>query len=145
MSWRRTRHAVHTARDRPLSLEAYSLLDGRRIAPCEIFGNGMLRLRREGLVHGLHFSEAEPFAQGLVHKACSGIRRSPESGGIPRGFECLQGQGVGLIGIRRPGALPDRLYDTVSILKRQTGGKSCCQRQSELIFLILLGGQQAGS
>jgi hypothetical protein len=97
------------------------------------------------LVHGLHFSEAEPFAQGLGHKASSGIRRSPESSGIPRGFECLQGQGVGLIGIRRPGALPDRLYDTVSILKRQTGGKSCCQRQPELIFLILLGGQQAGS
>jgi len=145
MPWRRTRHAVHTARDRPLSLEAYALLDGRRIAPCEIFGNGMLRLRREGLVHGLHFSETEPFAQGLVYKASSGIRRSPESSGIPRGFECLQGQGVGLIGIRRPGALPDRLYDTVSILKRQTGGKSCCQRQPELIFLILLGGQQAGS
>ena len=105
----------------------------------------MLGLRREGLVHGLHFSEAEPFAQGLVHKARSGIRRNPESGGIPRGFEYFQGQGIGLIGIRRPGALPDRLYDNVGILKRQTGGKSCCQRQSELVFLILLGGQQAGS
>lgn len=136
---------MHTFRDRPLTLDAYSLLDGRRIAPGEIFGRGMLRLRREGLVHGLHFSEAEPFAQGLVHKACSGIRRSPESGGIPRGLECLQGQGAGLIGIRRPGTLPDRLHDTVSILKRQTGGESCCQRQSELIFLILPGGQQAGS
>ena len=96
-------------------------------------------------MHGLHFSEADLFAQGLVHKARSGIRRSPESGGIPRGFECLQGQGVGLIGTRRPGALLNRLYDTVSILKRQTSGESCCQRQSELIFLILLGGQQAGS
>ena len=96
-------------------------------------------------MHGLHLREAEPFAQGLVHEASSGIRRNPESGGIPRGFECLQGQGIGLIGIRRPGVLPDRLYDTVSILKRQTGGKSCCQRQSESIFLILLGGQQAGS
>jgi hypothetical protein len=128
-----------------MPLEAYSLLDGRRIAPGESFGRGMLRLRREGLVHGLHFSEAEPFAQGLVHKACSGIRRGPESGGIPCGFECLQGQGAGLIGIRRPGTLPDRLHDTVSILKRQTGGEPCCQRQSELIFLILLCGQQAGA
>lgn len=128
-----------------MPLEAYSLLDGRRIAPGESFGRGMLRLRREGLVHGLHFSEAEPLAQGLVHKACSGIRRGPESGGIPRGLECLQGQGAGLIGIRRPGTLPDRLHDTVSILKRQTSGESCCQRQSELIFLILLCGQQAGS
>lgn len=128
-----------------MPLEAYSLLDGLRIAPGESFGRGMLRLRREGLVHGLHLSEVEPFAQGLVYKVSSGIRRSPESGGIPRGFECLQGQGIGLIGIRRPGALPDRLYDTVSILKRQTGGESCCQRQSELIFLILLGGQQTGS
>jgi hypothetical protein len=97
------------------------------------------------LVHGLHFNEAESFAQGLAHKACSGIRRSPESGGIPRGFECLEGQGIGLVGFRRPGALPDRPYDTVSILKRQTGGESCCQRQSELIFLILPGSQQAGS
>jgi hypothetical protein len=145
MPWRRTRHAVHTAGDRPLPLEAYSLLDGFCIAPGEIFGKAKLRLRKKGLVHGLHFSEAEPFAQGLVHKACSGIRRGPESGGIPRGFECLEGQGIGLIGIRRPGALPGRLYDTVSILKRQTGGESCCQRQSELIFLILLSGQQAGS